>query len=324
MPPLQKANTHSHGGWVGMKSEHRIARAHVGANSRGSRSGRLALAAVLSLLVLAALLNARAVYATGGLAIDGSAQASGIASSHSVSLTTRSSPDVIYLSVVIQATGATVSSVSDTAGLTWKTRASITTGDIPTYTWYAIAGSALSSDSITVTVSGTYYFTIIAFGISGADTSNPFDPNTAVPASNSGSFPTSPSVSISTTGTNDMIIGIVGAFNIASLTPGSGFTSIQTTSGQVPSSLAEYQIVSSAESGFAVDASGPTFSDPWTIIADAVVAPGAIPDLPSGVLILAIPILAVYILLRRKAGVKAQEPNSASEPVGGNAGAGRR
>ena len=308
-----------------MKSEHRVARAHVGANSRGSRSGRLALAAVLSLLVLAALLNARAVYATGGgLAIDGSAQASGIASSHSVSLTTRSSPDVIYLSVVIQFAGATVSSVSDTAGLTWKTRASITTGDIPTYTWYAIAGSALSSDSITVTVSGTYYFTIIAFGISGADTSNPFDPNTAVPASNSGSFPTSPSVSISTTGTNDMIIGIVGAYNLVSLTPGSGFTSIQTTSGQTPSSLAEYQIVSSAESGFAVDASGPTFSDPWTIIADAVVAPGAIPDLPSGVLILAIPILAVYILLRRKAGVKAQEPNSASEPVGGNAGAGRR
>jgi hypothetical protein len=283
----------------------------------------LALAAVLSLLVLAALLNARAVYATG-LAIDGSAQASGIASSHSLSLTTTSSPDVIYLSVVIQATGATVSSVSDTAGLTWKTRASITTGDIPTYTWYAIAGSALS-DSITVTVSGTDYFTVIAFGISGADTSSPFDTNTAVPASTSGgTILPEPSVSISTTGTNDMIIGIVGLFNSPTATPGSGFTTIQATSAQTPSSLAEYQIVSSAESNFAVDASDGGTNTPWTIIADAVVAPGAIPDLPSGVLLLAIPILAVYILLRRKVGATALGPPSASAPVSGSAGAGRR
>jgi hypothetical protein len=257
------------------------------------------MAVSLALVLMVALSASPAAHAAG-LAIDGSALSNGIAHSLSVSLTTKSSPDVIYLSVVIQNTGVSVSSVTDRSSLTRKSRASIGTGDIPTYTWYAIASNPLSSDQITVTVSKRSYFTVIAFGISGADTSSPFDPNSAVPASNSGSsIPPEPSVSISTTGTNDMIIGIVGAFNTPTLTPGSGFTSIGATSNQAPSSLAEYTIVNSAASGFTVDASDGGVNTPWTIIADAVVAPGAIPDLPAGVLLLAAPVVTLYLLARK-------------------------
>ena len=98
-----------------------------------------------------------------------------------------------------------------------------------------------------------------------------------------------------------MIIGAVGAFNTPTLTPGTNFIAIKATSSQAPSALAEYQLVSSAQSGLSVDASDGGVNTPWTIIADAVVSPGAIPDLPAGVLLLAVPVVAIYTLARKKA-----------------------
>ena len=95
-------------------------------------------------------------------------------------MTTANANDVIILNIAEN--GTTVSSVSDTAGLTWHQEAVAGTGPYLIYQYYAIAPTALSADAITVNFTGSSYFADLnAFGISGANTSSPFDPNASLP-----------------------------------------------------------------------------------------------------------------------------------------------
>jgi hypothetical protein len=257
---------------------------------------RILMAVSLALVLMVALSASPAAHATG-LAIDGSGKnRKASVTSLTVTLTTTSSPDVIYLIVAEELTGVTVSSVTDSKSLTWTARASATSTKPELFTYWAVASSPLSSDTITVKMSGSGNLDLFVFGISGADTSSPFDPNAAVPASAHGSS-TSPSVLISTTGTDDMLIGALAAANNPTVTAGSGFTKVS-ANDNYPVAAAEYKLVSSAQSNTAVSYTLGT-SENWNIIADAVVAPGAIPDLPAGVLLLAAPVVTLYLLARK-------------------------
>ncbi len=88
--------------------------------------------------------------------------------------------------------------------------------------WYAISSSPLSATTITATLStgDTAETWISVFGISGANTASPFDPNAAVPATSSG---TSPSTTISTTDPDDVLLYACAA---GSGSMASGFTSL--------------------------------------------------------------------------------------------------
>src|SRR5713101_65641 len=94
--------------------------------------------------------------ASNGLALDGSASNTGpTTNTLTVTISTTTSPDVIYLTIVQGGTGATVSSITDTAGLTWTLRTSDNAGSPSIWTYYAIANGPLSADVITVTLVGT-------------------------------------------------------------------------------------------------------------------------------------------------------------------------
>lgn len=200
-----------------------------------------------------------------------------------VTLTTSEANDVIILTSYETSSSIHISSISDSAGLTWldrKTLANSGQGGT-TEEWYAIAANPLSSDTITVTYSSSSTTAgITAFGIAGANTASPFDSNLASPVTNTGSS-SSPSVSITTHNSPDIIIGVVSCLgttgshgNNPSITVGSGFA--QAAGESSPNcandeAIPEYEIVSSTQNGLSVPFSLSS-STSWSIIGDAIVA----------------------------------------------------
>ena len=174
------------------------------------------------------------------LALDGNgfSNASAASNSASVTLTTAVNNDVIILG--IEENGTTVGVISDTAGLTWHMRAVAGSSPNLIYEYYAIAPTALAGDVITVGFSGAAsYATLNAFGISGANTSSPFDTNVSLAATSANS-----TVSVTTSNANDLIFA---DYRLAPANPssGSGWTGI--ASGDYY--LSEYQIVAATQTG---------------------------------------------------------------------------
>ena len=96
-------------------------------------------------------------------------------------------------------------------GLAWTKRSSKTFGKGAVEIWYTIAPAMLSSDTITFNfASTTDDWSCMAFAVSGADTSAPWDTNGALPASNDGSGGT-PSVSVTTTARNAFVFAFAGS-----------------------------------------------------------------------------------------------------------------
>lgn len=174
------------------------------------------------------------------LALDGSVHGNATAASLGVSLTTANANDIIVVIATINS-GPVTSVVG--GGLTWN----FVIADGPTAAsqiefWYAVAASALSSVTITVTQTGSGFITVDAFGISGADTSTIFDANASTPDSS-----TTGLLSITTDTADTFIIGGY-RISVANPTEGSGWTKISGADFQ----LTEYMIVSSTQSALAV------------------------------------------------------------------------
>ncbi|MBO0888673.1 hypothetical protein J2P12_06195, partial [Candidatus Bathyarchaeota archaeon] len=166
-------------------------------------------------------------------------------------------------------------SVSDTAGLTWTARSSVVFGNSgrdQIQEFYAKSASALSSDSVTESISGCAstqyggeYNGLLVFGVSGANFNNPFDPNSSALGTASGSG-SGTSVNISTSNSNDIIIS--GA-NGSGLSAGSGFTLITSVNGNQDAD--EYKVVHAPLTSSSVTFAGS--SGNWEQIADALRAP---------------------------------------------------
>ena len=155
-------------------------------------------------------------------------------------MTTANGNDVIILDIAEN--GTTVSSISDTAGLTWHEEAVAGTAGDLIYQYYAIAPTALSADTITVNFAGTTYFTDLnAFGVSGANTSSPFDTNASLPGTSN-----SRTVSATTSNANDIIIAAYRFSSDVTPSAGSGWNSISSGGDYY---LSEYQIVSATQTG---------------------------------------------------------------------------
>lgn len=152
------------------------------------------------------------------LSIDGSASSNfSSTSSHSVSLTTTLTDDIIVVIVGFCINGGgtppIVSSISDTASLTWTRRggaSGLTNGNSSVFdVWWAHAPSALSGDSITATLSGSIDdATLVAIAVNGASSlTAPFDTNASLPKTGL----TSASLSgVSTTATQGYLIALAG------------------------------------------------------------------------------------------------------------------
>ena len=159
--------------------------------------------------------------------IDGQANAnfSGTATGN-VSLTTTQADDIIVAIVHTETTAANgyrpVGSVTDTAGLSWQLRAQYQwTGGRNSNSntleiWWAYAPAALIADTITGHISGGNVddATILAFGVAGADTDEPFDTNAGLPATATGgaSAASTPSLAgVSTDAARALILAIAAS-----------------------------------------------------------------------------------------------------------------
>ena len=217
------------------------------------------------------------VTSSTGLAVDTTATTrcgplSGPSFTCSLSLSTTKPNDLIWLQVSDNEDESRVVSVADTAGLTWTLRAanSFDPNNIDTYSYYAIAGNTLTSDSITWTITNTdppVDLFMIAIAVSGVNTASPFDPNlpSAVKAtSTSGS---TASVTFTTTNPNNMIIAAMEEKNFQNPAAGSGYTAITCCDTKVKTAL-EYKFVTTAGTNTPTFALGG--SDYWLVMGDAI------------------------------------------------------
>lgn len=291
------------------------------ASNQKHRANVLAAISALVLLTVTAVLPfAHPAFASSptidGYAATDCAPTNGIGSAKcqgSNALTTSSSNDVIYVCAGDDGT-STKETISDGSSLTWHLRVAMNAslgGAASLDCWYAIAPSPLSSDSISIgfNAGGSDSLTEIAFGISGADTASPFDPGVSSPPVGSGSSSSTPeSVSMTTTDSNDILVGFIqnkgintgGVYlNAESTSAGSGYTLI----AQTPTSTfgaAEYQVVSSAETGFALDFAAYGFSTQYQMIGDAIVGASAVPVFPMGIAPLLVLVPLLYVVLSGK------------------------
>ena len=200
------------------------------------------------------------------LALDGVVNYSGASGMSMLPGLTTANTNVVII-LFIYGNGTSASAISDTAGLTWNFRASYTSNTYANNNialYYAVSSAALSNDVITITSAAFNGITAIAFGVSGANTTTPFDTNVSLPMTGE----TDPGT-ISTTASNTMALGaFIDAFT-AYPTPGAGYS--QTISTYT--FLAEYQVFSSPQTNLSVtQGSGTGISNGY--ICDALQAAG--------------------------------------------------
>lgn len=184
------------------------------------------------------------------IALDGSAHGnSASASSLAVSLTTANANDLIFVAVTdngdvvtgVTATGLTFSNlingVAARADVSSSAKLSV---------WWALAATALTALSITVTTTNTQFLTVDAFGVSGADTVTPFDTNAASPTIDS-TAPADPSA-ITTDAVNTMLVNVARMSGTANPTQGTGNTNISGANFQI----VQYRIVTAPQTGFSL------------------------------------------------------------------------
>lgn len=236
------------------------------------------------------------------LAIDGSCTGSSATSSQACSVTTANANDLIIVdsAIVCHQTTFFNNAVSDNHGLTWHKRlllnASWIAGSFVQEQgeWYAVAATA---QSYTVTSSwgtgctgGIDDAEIIAFGVSGASTTNPFDPHSGLPVSTSATSGTSASVTVFTNNYNDMIISAMHLNTKGTGTDPTPNVATKIASVYFSSFIgiyAGFRLVTPPEPGISASYSWSTGSVPNSLIADAinpitVATIITLPTLPSG------------------------------------------
>lgn len=192
------------------------------------------------------------------LALDGSNTSSAAA----VALTTTNATDVVIL-VISYSSSASVTGVTDTSGVSaaWQRRSRVTNSGqgYTTDVWYTTATGIFSGATISATFSGSpSLISACAFGVSGANLSEPWDANGSLPSTD-GTGATS--VNYSTTANDTFAIGVTFA--------GSGTTSMPDwlSIGQNNFQGVWYFIYSSAQS---VDTYTPAVGSQINMIVDAI------------------------------------------------------
>jgi len=221
------------------------------------------------------------------LALDGSGIGSSIGGNcvWSQKLSTLNEPDVIVAMLAINDTTTTVTSVTDTASLQWTLRASLKEPtNVQIIYYYAIASAPLVADSVTFVLSSTAVATVcVDFGISGADTSVPFDPNVGMPNKNNG-LSTAANLTYNTSNPNDFLIILEGFCAQGAAGSGSpiGFIPVNGGNARPSNCVAEgfqsvtyYEIVSTTQSSSSIPWTFDTAISPFAVIGDAIQsAPG--------------------------------------------------
>jgi hypothetical protein len=221
-------------------------------------------------------------------ALDGSATGSWSSGStfNIASFSTAKANDVVVLSIDTYTSGSsvTVSSITDSLGkITWQgsARSSFVTcsgtQEATHVEWYGIASTAVSSDTITVKLSSAPTAASgIALGVSGADTTTPFDPAAGLPktassaCSATGAAPAA--AAVSTVADNDFVFSLFGGYTSVTETAGNigspAATLVATAAGTGDSNAVEYVTTATSQSG--ISCSFGTAATYWGILCDAL------------------------------------------------------
>lgn len=221
------------------------------------------------------------------LAVDGFA--TGVfstASSGTVTLTTSLTNDIVVVAIGFESTigqGAqTVSSVA-ASGLTFHQRGAQAylspaspNANVQLEIWWASAASALTSEIITVTLSGTIdNESMVAFGVNGVlNLAAPWDTNASLPAFTTGSPATAPT--FSTTQRNDFLLAAGTTPNIFQPGQSPPYTAIATANNtggvNFSHTTVAYDVVSTPQSGATGGVTAPL--SPGILYSDALTAGG--------------------------------------------------
>jgi hypothetical protein len=204
------------------------------------------------------------------------------------SISTTSANDIIVATEYCGSSGVTLNGVSSSSptSFTWYVvpGSSISNpGSGVIKSWYAICSGKLSSETFTFSSTGnggsTNLFGII-YSVSGGNTVSPFDPNSGAISGSynttalSGSGTTSASTTISTSYSDDLIVGFLGSNGDSggAITYGSGYTGVNDyTHGNGGSAANEYKQTSSILTGSPVDFT--INKHGWVVTAIAFTAP---------------------------------------------------
>jgi hypothetical protein len=219
-----------------------------------------------------------ATYTTQTFGIDTNCEGFGSVSSGRIITTssmTAQANELIVVAITGSSSSPTVSSITDSFGthLTYTSRVSYTssTAGQCLYVYYALTGTHTGSFTITVTMSSNYKYCVQAFGITGANTATPFDPNPSLPAKAIRTSSSVPTVTgVSTSNAYDMILAFEGQKSSTAQTAGSSFTAPAALLHNANSlgNNVEYKIVTSTQSSVSV--SFGTSVTPWMMAVEAV------------------------------------------------------
>lgn len=184
-------------------------------------------------------------------ALDGSTTAHSTSSTNTITgVSTAFANDIIVLLDVnnISSNVSTISSISDTAGLTWTQLGAFTYDSVngdEANIYYAKSSGILSSDTVTVNYCGGCglgnFGTTTVLGISGAHFASPLDSN----ASNPGSATNGTASSMTTSNANDFLVEVAST---GCQSPGSlgAWTAVSASAANCM--ISAYQIVSASGS----------------------------------------------------------------------------
>ncbi|HSV49869.1 MAG TPA: hypothetical protein VLH35_06090 [Candidatus Acidoferrales bacterium] len=210
--------------------------------------------------------------ATPEMNIEASTATLGAGKNLSITLTTTEPNTLVYAVVAIDTPSIPVNVTG--AGLIWYSRGISTNANSGSvYTYWAIASSILTSATITATVQGTaksYDFALMGFVASGIDTINPFDSNLATAPATNNSGGGTPSVTFTTSGQNEFIIGAIYQNNKRDepIVSGSTYTLIALANSKSMAAAIEYK--DAANAGSQTVNFGAT-DQYWAVIGDALV-----------------------------------------------------
>ena len=193
-----------------------------------------------------------------------------------------------------------VSTITDTSGLTWAKRFQSQTGGTEPYmdveTWWAYTPDAISSQTVTINFdlpSSTNFDAasvaeIVVEGFTGiAYISTPWDANVSAPAHTYDSGSGNPSTTLSTTSSDTLILGICACpivpYMAMNTQLGDGYTlgiGVGDTMNVNWAGLCvEYEVVNSSRTAFLVNYT--TAIPTWLMVADALSADGGVPPITA-------------------------------------------
>jgi len=194
--------------------------------------------------------------------------------------------DIVVLSIVTYKSGASVTAtgiIDSKSAVTWQNSArsssiSCSGGqEVTEIEWYGIAAGIVTTDAISVTLSSAPTAgSAIAFGVSGADTTTPFDPAAGLPetaVSACSAVTAAPTVAaVSTLADTDFIVSLFGGYTSVTETAGAiggtVATLANTVAGTGDSNAAEYRSVAASQSS--VSCAFGISKTYWGILCDAL------------------------------------------------------